>query len=201
LPVSLIAAGGLLHFLAKGYLARRREVTRRGPYRWVRHPFYLGNLLLENGLLLFAGAWWAVPVYMAVAHFAYNAAMDEEEADLAALHGDAWKEYAARVPRLVPFRGPCPRAPGKGFSFINLVYEREIPRLLRLLSLPLGLYWWQAFRAGPGPFLDHPLLPEPSALHAKLLILFVGIQLSSWCVAWMLGVRRPDGTPRFPARE
>jgi hypothetical protein len=166
----------------------------------VRHPFYLANLLLEIGLLLFAGAWWAVPVYLAVAHFAYNATMDEEEADLAALHGDAWRAYAARVPRLVPWRGPCPPAPGPGFSVMNLVYEREIPRLLRLLSLPLGLFWWHAFRGAEGPLLDR-VLPPPSDLHAKVLILFVGIQLSSWFLAGLLNARRLDGKPRFPARD
>jgi len=192
-----VGLGALLHLLAKGYLVRRREVTRRGPYRWVRHPFYLANLVLEVGLLLFAGAWWAVPVYLAIAHFAYNATMDEEEADLAALHPEAWREYAARVPRLLPWRGPCPAAPGPGFSLLNLVYEREIPRLMRLVSLPLGLLWWQEFRAVPGPVLERAVSP----VGAQLLILFVGIQASSWFVGAILNAKRLDGKPRFPARE
>ena len=41
------------------------------------------NLLIEPGLLLFAGAWYAVPVYLAVAAVAYRATIREEEADLA----------------------------------------------------------------------------------------------------------------------
>ncbi len=163
----------------------------------MRHPFYLANLLLEIGLLLFAGAWWAVPVYLAVAHVAYNATMDEEEADLAGLHGERWREYADRVPRLVPRRAPCPPAPGPGFSLLNLVYEREIPRLMRLLSLPLGLSWWHEFRGVPGPVLERAISP----LSARFLILFAGIQLSSWFVAALINARRLDGKPRFPARE
>ncbi len=197
-PVAMVAAGGFLHFLSKGYLVRRRRVTREGPYRWVRHPFYLANLLLECGLLLFAGAWWAVPVYLAVAHFAYNATMDEEESDLAALHGEAWTGYASRVPRLVPWRGPCPRGDGPGFSLLNLVYERELPRLMRLLSLPLGLLWW---RAQEGPLLEHAPLPPPSSFHAEILILFVGTQVSSWFLGAWLRAPRLDGKPRFPPRE
>lgn len=200
-PLSMMAAGGFLHFLAKGYLVRRKRVTREGPYRWVRHPFYLANLLLECGLLLFAGAWYAVPVYLAVAHFAYNATMDEEESDLAALHGGTWREYAARVPRLVPWRGPCPRGDGPGFSLLNLVYEREIPRLMRLLSLPLALVWWHAYRAQEGPLFGHDPLPPPSNLHAEVIILFVGTQLSSWFLAAWLRAPRLDGSPRFPPRE
>jgi hypothetical protein len=192
----MIAAGGALHFAAKGWLVRRAVVVRRGPYRWVRHPFYLGNLLLESGLLLFAGAWWALPLYAAAAAWAYRTTLAEEETDLAALHGAAWTEYAARVPRLLPIRGPCPAGEGPGFSLRNLVYEREIPRLLRLLSLPLGLAWWHAFRAQAGPLLDRALLPAPADRSAKLLVLFLGIQALSWFLGMLLAAPRLDGTPR-----
>jgi hypothetical protein len=199
-PLALVIAGGALHFAAKGYLTRRTRITREGPYRWVRHPFYLGNLLLEIGLLLFAGAWIALPAYLLVALFAYRATIREEEEDLAALHGDAWREYAGRVPALLPWRRPCPRGDGPGLSLRNLFYEREIPRLMRLLSLPLGLYWWQAFRDQPGPLRDHVLLPEPSKVHALLIIGFVGAQLSSWFVQAWIRAPRLDGRPRFPRR-
>ena len=203
-PVAMVAAGGLLHLLAKGHLVRRARVTREGPYRWMRHPFYGANLLLETGLLLFAGAWPAVLVYLLVAHFAYDAAMDEEEADLAAVHGEEWRAYAARVPRLLPWRGPCPRGDGPGFSLRNLVYERELPRLLRLLSLPLGLAWWHAFLGQEGPLLANlpdNLLPPPSDLSARLLIGFVGVQVSSWFLGALLRAPRLDGRPRFPDRR
>jgi hypothetical protein len=170
----------------------------------VRHPFYLANLLLETGLLLFAGAWWAVPVYLAAAGFAYRAAMDEEEADLAALHGEEWREYAARTPRLLPWRGPGPRGDGPGFSVVNLFYEREIPRLMRLVSLPLGLAWWHALRALPGaPWEQFPdgLLPAPADRSALFLVGFAGIQVASWFVGALIAAPRLDGKPRFPRRD
>ena len=203
-PLALIGLGAILHLASKGYLVRRSRVTREGPYRWVRHPFYLANLLLENGLLLFAGAWYLVPVYMAIAHFAYNAAMDEEEADLASVHGDAWRDYAARVPRLVPWRGPAPRGDGSGFSIRNLLYEREVPRLMRLVSLPLGLTWWAAFRAQSGPLLDglpDNLLPAPADRSALVLVGFLGMQIGSWLLGALLAAPRLDGSPRFGPRE
>lgn len=183
---------------------RRARVTREGPYRWVRHPFYLANLLLENGLLLFAGAWFLVPIYMVIAHFAYNAAMDEEETDLAAVHGEEWRAYASDVPRILPWRGAAPRGDGPGFSVLNLVYEKEMPRLLRLLSLPLGLAWWAAFRAQEGPLLvglPDNLLPPPSDRSAMLFVGFLGIQVFSWLLGGLLAAPRLDGSPRFDARE
>ncbi|NUN52073.1 MAG: isoprenylcysteine carboxylmethyltransferase family protein, partial [Planctomycetaceae bacterium] len=200
-PLALIAAGGLLHLLSKGYLVRRSRVTREGPYRWVRHPFYLANVLLESGLLLLAGSWQAVAVYLLVAHFAYGAAMEEEESDLAAVHGEEWTSYAARTPRLLPWRLPGPRGGGPGFSIRNLIYEREIPRLMRLLSLPLGLLWWQAFLAQGGPPGDRPLLPPPSDRSAMLLVGFLGVQAASWFTALLLRAPRLDGSARFETRD
>ena len=188
-PLALLAAGGLLHLLSKAYLVRRSRLAREGPYRWVRHPFYLANLLIEPGLLLWAGAWWAVPAYLAVAHFAYRASMAEEERDLADLHGEAWTAYAARVPRLLPLRGPCPRGDGPGFSLRSLIYEKEIPRLVRLLSLPLGISWWHRFLDQPGPLADHALLPAPADGSAMLLVGFVGAQCLSWVLAGLLRTR------------
>ncbi len=207
IPLALIASGGLLHFVAKGYLVRRARVTREGPYRWVRHPFYLANLLLEGGLLLFAGAWFLVPPYLLAALFAYRAAIREEEADLGAVHGETWREYAGRVPAILPFRSPSPRGDGPGFSFRNLLYEREVPRLMRLLSLPLGLAWWHAFRDQAGPLLEHELLPAPADaaatvnVNALLLIAFVGVHLASWFAAAWIRAPRLDGRPRFPERK
>src|SRR5262245_18564613 len=34
-----------------------QHVVRRGPYRWIRHPAYAGNLLLACGLGLALGSW------------------------------------------------------------------------------------------------------------------------------------------------
>lgn len=195
LPLGLIGAGAVLHLLSKGYLVRRARVTREGPYRWVRHPFYLANLLLEPGLLLFAGAWWAVPIYFAVAHFAYRATMAEEESDLAAMHGEAWTEYAARTPQLIPWRGPGPAGGGPGFSLRNLLYEREIPRLVRLLSLPLGLAWWHRFVHQAEPSMEN-LFPAPADASAMLFVGFVSAQILSWLIEALLRAPRLDGTPK-----
>ncbi len=196
LPLAMLGAGAALHLLAKGYLVRRARVTREGPYRWVRHPFYLANLLLEPGLLLYAGAWWALPVYAALAVAAYGATLREEEGDLEVVHGDAWRDYAARTPALIPFRPPGPRGDGPGFSLRNLLYEREIPRLLRLLSIPLALTWWSRYLAQPEPFSERPLFPPPADEGAMLVVGFISAQVLSWILAALMRAPRLDGTPR-----
>lgn len=47
-------------------LPARREVIRRGPYRWLRHPAYLGELMMVTACAAAAGIWPAWVLYVAV---------------------------------------------------------------------------------------------------------------------------------------
>ena len=80
------------------------QLTIRGPYRWVRHPLYLFMIilfwstpLLTLDRLLFNTLWtiWVV------------AATFLEERDLTDDFGEAYRDYQAKVPMLVP-KGFCP---------------------------------------------------------------------------------------------
>ncbi len=107
-----VAAGTLLllSVLVEG-LRRRREVPERmevgwrpqmlltrGPYAITRHPMYLGELLLWLGWSLWYGS---VPVAAGFLLFLPAAAWfaRREDTALAAAFGDAWRDYAVRVPR------------------------------------------------------------------------------------------------------
>ena len=152
--VPLLLLGIAMHLWAKGCLHQEREVTTSGPYRFVRHPFYLGNLLLDAGTVLMSGSallmsifpfWWAA-VYIPV--------MEREEATMAGLFGDQYRVYAHRVPLLFPIARPIP--PGSGFSWRNPnILAVEVPRVLRFVSYPfyfaLACEWRRSGWAFPPP--------------------------------------------------
>jgi protein-S-isoprenylcysteine O-methyltransferase Ste14 len=78
------------------------ELIVDGPYRWVRHPIYTGLLLMFAGTALAVGEWRGV-LAVVVAAAAFWRKLKLEEAVMRHQFGDAYAEYAARVPALVPF--------------------------------------------------------------------------------------------------
>lgn len=89
------ACGEALRIWAAGHLEKGREVTRSGPYRWVRHPLYAGSLLMGIG---FGIASWRAVVAVLVGVYLVTtlaAAVHMEERFLADRFGAEYEAYRA----------------------------------------------------------------------------------------------------------
>jgi protein-S-isoprenylcysteine O-methyltransferase Ste14 len=97
-------AGACLRFWATLYLGGHKEdeLVVDGPYSIVRHPLYLGSLLigLAAGLFLESIIFELSVVVVAIAYA--SATVPVEEGVLRARHGAAFDMYAARVGRFWP---------------------------------------------------------------------------------------------------
>ncbi len=109
--VLLTAAGYALVFLSGIFLGRQysAEVTIQenhklitfGPYRVIRHPRYLGILLLTVGASLVFRTWAALvlfPIVLALILWRIR----DEEALMEREFGEAWRVYCRRSWRLLP---------------------------------------------------------------------------------------------------
>jgi len=72
-----------------------------GPYRYCRNPMYLGHLIFLAGLVLALHSWIAAGVFAFHLAWFHRRARDDE-ARLAELFGDPYREYLARVKRWIP---------------------------------------------------------------------------------------------------
>jgi protein-S-isoprenylcysteine O-methyltransferase Ste14 len=118
LPVWLRWSGAVLSALAVALLiwtlpalgrnltdtvVTRKEHTlvTRGPYRWIRHPFYVFMALMTVGSALVAANWFifvsGVVVFLLLA---LRSRVEEEQ--LAARFGDRYREYQRRTGRFLP---------------------------------------------------------------------------------------------------
>ena len=106
--LALFLAGGLLSAVSYAFLGgsfsilvEARELRASGPYRLVRHPVYLGQLLSATGSVLGRFAWWSVALGLAFASIQVARAVLEERKLGGAVPGYA--EYRARTWMFVPF--------------------------------------------------------------------------------------------------
>jgi protein-S-isoprenylcysteine O-methyltransferase len=83
--------------------APHQAVCRSGPYRWVRHPAYLAQIVFFTAFALTGGSWIVATLVGIAAIAGYGYRMHEEECMLLTALGDRYSDYAASTRRLIPF--------------------------------------------------------------------------------------------------
>ncbi len=151
----ILCVGVFIHTWAKGCLRQNQVVAMTGPYRFVRHPFYLANALIDAALVVMAG-WIPLAIVLPVWWLAiYIPVIRGEERYLSEKFPDVYPDYRRRVACLIPWRRPLPYS-GEGFRWSNpnIAGGEELPRAVRILAYPLlffvahglresGLVWLQ----------------------------------------------------------
>jgi len=152
--LALCVVGAALRFctialVPKGTSSNNRVLAVQGlnttgPYAVLRHPLYLANGHILLGLLCIAHApWsWALGLGYFVATYAFI--VRAEDRLLEATFGDAWREWAARVPTWVPKLSALPAAFSGPFAWKRAAL-REVNTLVAWgvgASLLLGWEWF-----------------------------------------------------------
>jgi len=91
---AVAAAGELIRVWAAGHLRKGQEVTTSGPYRFVRHPLYVGSAVIGVGFAVASASPWAASLVLAYLGVTLWVAMKLEEATLRDAFGTAYDHYA-----------------------------------------------------------------------------------------------------------
>lgn len=112
-----VIVGVGIRLWASGFIIKNEALATNGPYALVRHPLYVGNILV---IFAFAGAtgfWWTFLVAIAFLSFYYPTAIEYEDRKLSTMFGDSWREYAKQTPALLPALRSRHRNTGGQWSF------------------------------------------------------------------------------------
>ncbi len=94
-------AGEAIRLWAAGHLEKSSEVTSSGPYRFTRHPLYVGSSVMAAGVAIGCRSWVVALVVLLYMGTTLAAAVRTEEAFLRGRFGDAYDAYAeARGPQV-----------------------------------------------------------------------------------------------------
>jgi len=102
LSLLLVVPGLWLRGYAAGYVKKNAELTQTGPYAYTRNPLYLGSLTAALGFTLASRRWELVLLLLVLFAVIYGPVILSEERWLRA-HFPDFDDYAARVPRLLPW--------------------------------------------------------------------------------------------------
>jgi protein-S-isoprenylcysteine O-methyltransferase Ste14 len=106
----IAASGELLRLWAAGHLEKSREVTSSGPYRFTRHPLYMGSTMIGIGVAVASASFAAAAVIGVYLGFTLSAARRSEEAHLREKFGDAYDAYVESRAEPMPRRFSLARA-------------------------------------------------------------------------------------------
>ncbi|MCS7023210.1 MAG: isoprenylcysteine carboxylmethyltransferase family protein [Bryobacteraceae bacterium] len=134
----LCGAGLFIRAWAAGHLRKNEQLTRSGPYAYVRNPLYVGSLLLAGGMVVAANSTWMALVFLATFVLVYLPVIQLEEQHLRSLFPE-YAEYARQVPSLIPRLGTR-NSPSHRASFCWRLYRRN-KEWRALLGFLFGLAW------------------------------------------------------------
>ena len=115
LGAAIAVVGECLRLWAAGHLEKSKEVTRSGPYRYTRHPLYLGSSTIGVGIAVASHNWIVAGMVVTYMALTLTAAMRSEEAHLREKFGDAYDAYVEK--RSAPM--------GRPFSWERAIHNRE----------------------------------------------------------------------------
>lgn len=83
-------------------VASDHRLIKRGPYRWLRHPAYSGNILTLVGMPLALGTWVGSVLVVVLSAVGYLYRIRIEEQALLEVFGDDYRAYTRQTWRLFP---------------------------------------------------------------------------------------------------
>lgn len=137
LGVIIAGAGIAVRLWGAGYLKKDKELAQDGPYAFVRHPLYVGNILIVTGYLAAAQIWWLVPLAIAFGLLYYPPAIRKEDAKLRSHFPQQWEGWGNKTHALIPRLKPAGRLNLSNWSFNQSLRANGEPLIAALLILGL----------------------------------------------------------------
>jgi len=128
----LIIVGFIIRFWSNGYRKGFKEISTTsfvacGPYAHLRHPLYLGDMMIIIGFLLngFSGIMTYISLALTIIIFNLIAVLEEKK--LISTIGLPYKNYLSQIPRFIPkIKTSLP------ISTIPFRIETAIPELIKM---------------------------------------------------------------------
>ena len=143
--VAFVFLGIGLRLWSSGHIKKNKALATDGPYHFVRHPLYVGNITLGFGFALASSLWCSLPLLILILLIFYPQAIHREDENLHRRFKRDWEQWSKETPALIPRISRYRTAQVGRWSFIQSLRQNGEPIIaLFLLSwlylLSLGLH-------------------------------------------------------------
>lgn len=136
--IGYVIAGMLIRLWSNGYAIKNDKLTTSGPYAFVRNPLYLGTFLICIGFSILLNMGWIGVAFIAALTFIYYQTINSEQGMLLAKFGDAYKNYTAKVPAMIPCLNPYAQGEKWPFNLKRLIDSKEHKVVFWMTILIIG---------------------------------------------------------------
>lgn len=120
-----IFAGLFIRLCANGYAIKMEKLTTCGPYAFVRHPLYLGTMLVVIGFIIMLKIYYIGALFIFFGIWVYFRTIKKEEAMLENKFKDVYLDYKKSVPAIIPAVFLYKKREKWEFSFKRLIKNHE----------------------------------------------------------------------------
>ena len=126
----IAAVGALVRLWASGYVMKNKELATTGPYAYVRHPLYVGNILLLIGFSLASSLIGSFIAMAALLWFYYPPTISYEDNKLHGIFGDEWLAWSKNIHALIPTFGAKAGSLKSSWSFRKSLMQNAEPLIV-----------------------------------------------------------------------
>ena len=161
LGIVLVLFGFLFRVCARGHKEEKssqgRSLVKDGPYALIRNPMYFGTLLIGIGIIAILFQFWTIFLFLTVFLLIYIPQVRKEEALLAAVFKEEYREYS----RVVPGYFPRIRSLLNPLAYLSLKLswvKKELSSFIFTWIAVLAIEIWEDARLfGPAELIKKPL--------------------------------------------
>lgn len=166
--LGFIITGILIRLWANGYAIKMDKLTTSGPYRFVRHPLYVGTMLIAAGFVIMLKTYIAGTLFIFFMVASYYRTVKKEELMLEEKFKGDYLNYKKKIPAILPTLSPYTQGEKWRFSFKRLLKSKEYKTTIWMIIVVIAFH------------LKSEFLVEHEKIDAKILTLII--------VAFMLGI-------------
>ncbi len=163
-----ILTGLLLRTWANGYAIKLEKLTTSGPYAFVRHPLYLGTMLIAVGFIVMLKIFYIGALFLPIMIIIYLRTIKKEEQMLELKFKRQYTAYKNKIPAIVPAIFPYREGEKWPFSLKRLIKSQEYKLFLWAIIFVIAFH------------LKDELLVERERIDTKVITLII--------VAFLLGI-------------